>query len=224
MVIYLFHNRKIVESFGTNLLQDNIYLNNDGLIPRTNDIRSQLMDYHNQYNDIHSWLWTELVPGNQSVNNVTGYATENTYDSLSYPSMLLKLNIRPIDQTMTKNLPLLRDIFRPQSQLNSKFGQTGGSPYNSMLMFDPAPAWHQTEPIPQNLSKLTVQKIKTVQPYLLDQVSTKSIGQDTLYYDARYPENMVSVKFIQNPQKYCRQHYNQYPCYRYWSKIKATDV
>jgi hypothetical protein len=67
------------EPFVANCFQEPVYLNNEGVIPRTNDIRDQLYDFHNQYNDTHSWLWTDLLPGDRAVNCSRGYSPENGF-------------------------------------------------------------------------------------------------------------------------------------------------
>ena len=88
VLVFFTFKHKNLEPFISNVFGHNIYLNNDGVMPRVNDIRDQLLDFHNQYNDTHSWLWTELVPGDRAVNCTRGFLADNNYagpDLSNYP-------------------------------------------------------------------------------------------------------------------------------------------
>jgi hypothetical protein len=60
--------------------------------------------------------------------------------------------------------------------------------------------------------------IQKYQPYIYDQPHIINYYDQALYRDFRYGEQPISLKFAANPEKYCEQYPNVYPCFKYYSK------
>lgn len=59
--------------------------------------------------------------------------------------------------------------------------------------------------------------ISKYKPYILGD-NIVNYYDHPFYWDWRYPERPIDVKFATNPISYCRLNSNVYPCYKMWSK------
>ena len=62
-------------------------------------------------------------------------------------------------------------------------------------------------------------KIKMHQVPFLKEVDLVDYYNKDFYYDARYPQEPVDIAFAKDPENYCRNNKNIYPCYKWYSKF-----
>lgn len=82
----------------------------------------------------------------------------------------------------------------------------------------------ETKQTPQNLKVL----VESKQPYFLDEALVVDYYGKKFYWDSRYPKEPISVLFAQDPERFIREHPNEYPSYiiksRDYSRLKPAGA
>jgi len=237
LVIFWSPIQQQLEPFVANQFQQNTYLNNDGIQPRVNDLRDREYDFHDNYNDTHSWLRTSLTPGNPAVDETSGPIDEtepNPSTDSNWPFRSQRLHpINEYQQHSMGQLPLLQNILedltdQKSPQIKSSDGQLGGAGNGNGYNPDTFVRWGEPLTDREPIFALTPEisrRVRSIQPFFLDPVNQTIRRHNDLYYrDSRYPRDRANLQFIQDPRRFCRQNPHVYPCYRYLSKKLAGRV
>lgn len=83
---------------------------------------------------------------------------------------------------------------------------------------DPDPNVTKYPKVPHYDLKPYLDKVKERQPYIFDKPYILYYYGYPFYYDWRYPERPIDIKFATNPEKYVEQNPHLYPSYRFLSK------
>ena len=62
-------------------------------------------------------------------------------------------------------------------------------------------------------------KIRLHQMPFLKEVDLIDYYNKDFYYDARFPQEPLDIAFAKEPEKYCRNNKNIYPCYKWYSRF-----
>lgn len=208
ILLLLFRFRKIRETFISNVNGQPVYLSGDDINLNINDLREQLVDQVDRYNNTHQWLEVDRIYPNKAINKTTGF--DNDQNKTDFPFKTESVSYIDIYPT----LPIWNDILNFQDR--SKIEAKQGIPVildniNYYQISDKS-----QQPIP---SKHLTDKIALVQPPFLNQIEINNRDGQLYYNDQRYPEEQVPVEFLISPQKFVKSNTNVYPSYKYLSKI-----
>lgn len=63
-------------------------------------------------------------------------------------------------------------------------------------------------------------KVEDKQPYMFDEPVIVDYYGTKNYWDWRFPRKPISIKFLENPEEFCKRHPDQYPSYVIASRIQ----
>lgn len=143
----------------------------------------------NELNDVNTVLKRPIKAGDSQINSLR---IANSYDELENHD----LEIQPKGKAGFN-----QDTGSEQFNFDGKIRNTVKPPYSDPELFCIS-------------SRHAIKKyVKKYQPFMFQKPKIVDYYGSQFYYDWRYPQKPVSLKFLANPMKYCRDNPEIYPCY-----------